>query len=61
MVDEIARDERQTVLRADDRLELRPLALEPLLALDLLALGRLLEVLIDPGALGLPESDDNDE
>ena len=55
MVDEVAGDERQAVLRADDRLLLRPLALQLLLALDLLALGDLLEVGVDPGAFGFAE------
>ena len=49
------RDQLQPLLRADHRLELRPLGLELLLALDLLALGRLLELRVDLRPLGLVE------
>jgi hypothetical protein len=49
---EVPRDERQALLGADDGLELRPLALELLLSLDLLAFGYLLELGIDPRLLG---------
>jgi hypothetical protein len=49
---EVAHDvlghEAQALLRPDHRLELRPLGLELLLALDLLVLGDLLELLVDP-------------
>ena len=38
---------RYALLGADDGLELRPARLEPLLALDLLALGGLLELVVD--------------
>ncbi len=53
MIDEVAGDHLQAPRAADHRLQLRPLALQPLLAGDLLALGDLLEVLIDPWLLGL--------
>jgi hypothetical protein len=43
------------VLGPDERLELRPAALELLLAVDLLALGDLLEGGVDLGPLGLGE------
>ena len=56
VVDEIAGDESDPVLGADDCLELGPLALEPLLALDLLALGRLLEVWVDLGGAPISRS-----
>ena len=49
---QVAGDELDAVLRADHRLELRPPALELLLALDLLALGRLLELRVDLRPLG---------
>src|SRR5947209_7600339 len=43
------------MLRAYDSCELCPPALEPFLAFDLLALGRFLEVRVDPRSLGLQE------
>ena len=55
MFDDVLGDEAQAFLGADDGLELGPLALEPLLALELLALGSLLEVRVDPGSLGFVE------
>ena len=45
--DDVARDQRQPLLRPDDRLQLRPLGLELLLARDLLALSCLLEAGVD--------------
>ncbi len=53
VLDDVLRDELEPLLRSDHGLELRPLALELLLALDLLALGRLLEVRIDLRPLGV--------
>jgi hypothetical protein len=53
MVHQVARDELEPAPGSHHRLELRPLRLEPLLALDLLAFGRLLELGVDPGPLGL--------
>src|SRR5690606_11506027 len=53
VLDDVARHDLQPLLRSHDRLELRPLALELLLALDLLALGDLLELGVDARALGL--------
>ncbi len=53
MLDEIAGDRLDPVFRTDNRLQLRPFGLEFLLALDLLALGRLLEIGVDPRALGI--------
>ena len=44
---QVARDQLDAVLRTDHRLKLRPPALELLLALDLLALGRFLEFRVD--------------
>ncbi len=57
MLDDVLRDEREPLVRSDHGLELRPLALELLLALDLLPLGRLLEVRIDPRALGIVQGE----
>ncbi len=45
---EVPGDEPNPVLRTDNSLELRPLRLELLLALDLLALGHLLKLGVDP-------------
>ena len=45
----------QALVGADDGLELRPLGLEPLLAVDLLALGGLLEVGVDVWAFPFVE------
>ena len=53
--DDVLGDQLQPFLRADDRLQLRPLSLEFLLALDLLALGGLLELRVDLGLLTLVE------
>jgi hypothetical protein len=53
--DDVLRDEPEPLLGAHDGLKLRPLALELLLALDLLALGRLLEVRVDLWPLGCAE------
>ena len=53
VLDDVPGHQRQPLLGADHRLELRPLGLELLLALDLLALGGLLELGVDPWALGL--------
>ena len=50
--DDVLGGEAQAFLGTDDGLKLGLLALEPLLALDLLALGDLLEVRVDPGSLG---------
>ncbi|MCU0833976.1 MAG: hypothetical protein MUC77_06005, partial [Chromatiaceae bacterium] len=47
VLDDVPGHHRQPLLRADHRLELRPLGLELLLALDLLALGGLLEPGVD--------------
>jgi hypothetical protein len=47
MLDDVLSDQLQALPRTDDALELCPLALELLLAPDLLALGRLLEVGVD--------------
>src|SRR5712692_11896375 len=49
---QVAGDELDTVLRADDGFELRPLTLELLLALDLLAFGDLLELGVNLRAFG---------
>ena len=46
---DIARDEGEAPFRADHGLQLRPAGLEAFLARDLLALGRLLEIRVDPG------------
>jgi len=53
VLDQVAGDEGEALLGAHDGLDLRPLALELLLALDLLALGHLLELGVDLRALGL--------
>ena len=47
VLDDVLGDEADALLRADDGLELRPARLQPLLALDLLALGGLVELLVD--------------
>ena len=57
MLDDVLGDEADALLGADDGLELRPARLEPLLALDLLALGGLLELLVDERALALVEAE----
>ena len=48
VVHDVLGDEAQALLRPDDRFELRPLRLQLLLPLDLLSLGDLLELLVDP-------------
>jgi hypothetical protein len=55
VVDDIPRHELHPLVGADDGFELGPLALQLLLALDLFALGQLLELRIDPRLLGLLE------
>ena len=55
MLDDVPGDELQALLGADDGLELRPLGLELLLAIDLLAFGGFLEVRVDLRPLGLVE------
>jgi hypothetical protein len=52
---QVARDELEPVFGPDHGLELRPLALELFLALDLLAFGRLFELGIDLRAFGVFE------
>ena len=47
MLDDVPCDEGDALLRADDGLELRPLGLQLLAAVDLLALGCLLETGVD--------------
>src|SRR5439155_7136131 len=49
----IASNQLQTFLCTDYGFELGPLRLELLLSLDLLALGNLLKLWVDPGLLGL--------
>ena len=53
--DDVPGHQRQPLLCADHRFELGPLGLELLLALDLLAFGRLLEAGVDLRALGIKE------
>ena len=53
--DDVPGDDLQALLGADDSLKLRPLGLELLLALDLLALGGVLEVQVDLRSLGFVE------
>ena len=55
VLDDVARDQPKALLGADHGLELRPLGLELLLALDLLAFGRLLELGVDLRPLCLVE------
>ncbi|EXI72988.1 MAG: hypothetical protein AW07_02920 [Candidatus Accumulibacter sp. SK-11] len=55
MFDDVSGQQLQPPLGADHGLELRPLGLEPFLALDLLAFGRLLEARVDLRPLGLVE------
>ena len=56
VLDDVLRDEGDALLRADDGLELRPLGLQLLAAIDLLALGCLLETGVDVRLLLLVES-----
>ena len=56
VLDDVLGDQADALLGADDGLELRPARLEPLLLLDLLALGRLLKVRIDRGPLVLVDA-----
>lgn len=51
MLDEVSCDEGRTLLRADDGLEPRPTGLQPLAAVDLLPLRRLLKAGIDGGSM----------
>src|SRR5690606_23645027 len=55
VLDNVACDDGEPLLGADHGFELRPLGLELLLAVDLFALGRLLELRIDLRPLGLIE------
>ena len=55
MFDDVPGDDLQALLGADDGLELCPLGLELLLALDLLAFGGVLEVRVDLRPLGFVE------
>ena len=55
MLHQVGGHQRHAAIRAHQRLQLRPAALELLLVLDLLALGRLLEVAVQTRALGLVE------
>ena len=55
MLDEVTGDEPHTVLGADDRFELRPLALELLFALDLFTFSRFFELGVDLRPLGFIE------
>jgi hypothetical protein len=54
---DVLRDDLQAPLGADDGFELSPLGLELLLALDLLAVSRFLEVRVDLWALGFIEGE----
>ena len=47
MLDEVFCDEVQTLLRADQSFQSRPLRLQPLLPFDLFALGDLLELIVE--------------
>ena len=49
MLDEVLRDQLDALLGPDHRLQRRPLGLQPLLALDFLALGDLLELRVECG------------
>ena len=53
MFHKVAGNDLDAVLRTDDGFELRPLALELLLAFDLFALGDLFELRVDLRPLGL--------
>ena len=55
MFHNVAGDERDALLRADDRFELRPLRLQPLAAAGLFAFGHFLEADIDLRSLVLVE------
>jgi len=53
VLDNVLGDQPDALLRADERLQLGPLGLVAFLLLNLLALGDLLELLIEPGPFGL--------
>ena len=55
MRDDVSGHQPDALLGSDHRFELRPSGLELLLAVDLLAFGRLLEAGVDPGPLALVE------
>ena len=57
VLDDVARNEGQALFGAYHGLELGPLGLELLLAIDLFAFGRLLEARVDVRALSLVEGD----
>ena len=57
VLDDVLGDEADALLGADDGLELRPARLELLLTLDFLALGGLLELLVDERVRALVEGE----